>query len=351
MEARNTTGELLRVDANITDWGTNITTVNGRNHTEIPLCAIIYCTMTFLSLIIALVGLIGNAIVLWLLGFHMQRNGFSVYILNLAGADFLFLCFQIVQSLHIILDTLYSKTIDIPLFSFVVLNIAYLCGLSMLSAISIERSLSVRCPIWYRSQRPRHTSAVICTLLWFLSLLLSILEGEECGFLFDSLGHGWCQTFDFITAAWLIVLFVALLGSSLILMVTIFCGTHRIPVTRLYVTIGCTVLVFLLFGLPYGIYQFLLEWIENFNYVVLCDFYSVTIFLSCVNSCANPIIYFLVGSVRHRRFQCRSLKLLLQRAMQDTSEEEECEEGVSSERSRETKTVWQRLRSVLIRQK
>lgn len=339
MEERNSSGELLPVDLNTPDWGTNITAPNGRNHTGIPLCGIMFCTMIFLSLIIALVGLVGNAIVLWLLGFHMRRNGFSVYILNLAGADFLFLCFQIVHCIHIILDIFYSKTVDTPLFSFVVSNFSYLCGLSMLSAISIERSLSVMCPIWYRCRRPRHTSAVTCTLIWFLSLLLSLLEGKGCGLLFDGLGPDWCQTFDFITAAWLIVLFVVLLGSSLALMVTIFCGSHRIPVTRLFVTIMCTVLVFLFFGLPYGIYQFLLEWIENFDYVVPCDFYSVTLFLSCANSCANPVIYFLVGSIRHCRFQRNTLKLLLQRAMQDTLEEEECEEKSSSERSKEMKRV------------
>ncbi|XP_036032813.1 mas-related G-protein coupled receptor member X2-like [Onychomys torridus] len=297
--------------------------------------------MTSLSLIIGLVGLVGNAIVLWVLGFHMHRNAFSVYILNLAVADFLFICFQIVLCLHIILVICYSKIIDIPSFCFVVLNFAYLCGLSILSAISFERSLSVMWPIWYRCHRPRHTSTVICTLLWFLSLLLSVLEGKECGFLFDSLGLSWCQVFDFITAAWLMVLFVVLLGSSLALMVTIFCGSHRIPVTRLYVTIVCTVLVFLLCGLPYGIYWFLLEWIGNFQSVVLCDFYPVTICLSCLNSCTNPIIYFLVGSIRNRRFQRNTIKLLLQRAMQDTPVEEESGGVDSSGRSRGMKTVWQ----------
>ncbi|KAL6088365.1 hypothetical protein STEG23_024376 [Scotinomys teguina] len=338
-EERNSSGELLPVDPSIPDWVINITASNGRNHTGIPLCGITFCTVIFLSLIIGLVGLVGNAIVLWFLGLHMHRNAFSVYILNLAAADFFFMCFQIVRCLHIILKIFYSKTIETPPFCLVVLNFAYLCGLGMLSAISFERSLSVRWPIWYRCHRPRHTSAVTCTLLWLLSLLLSLLEGKGCGLLFDSLGPDWCRTFDFITAAWLIVLFVVLLGSSLALMVTIFCGSHRIPVTRLFVTIVCTVLVFLFCGLPYGIYQFLLEWIENVDYVVPCDFYAVTIFLSCANSCANPVIYFLVGSFRHCRFQWQTLKLLLQRAMQDTLEEEECEERSSSERSKEMKRV------------
>ncbi|XP_059132038.1 mas-related G-protein coupled receptor member B1-like [Peromyscus eremicus] len=322
MEESYSIGELLRVDSDIPDWSTNVTAVNGRNHTGVSFCDIVFYTMIFLSLITGLVGLVGNAIVLRFLGFHMHRNAFSVYILNLAGADFLFMYFQIVHSLLFILEIFYSIPTGIYTFSFVVSNFAYLCGLNILSAISIERCLSVMWPIWYRCHRPRHTSAVICTLVWFLSLLLSLLDWTACGYLSGSLGLGWCQTLHYITTAWLILLFVVLLGSSLALMVTIFCGSRRIPVTRLYVTIVCTVLVFLFFGLPFGIYYFLLSWIENFDDFLSCYFLPLTRILSCFNSCANPIIYFLVGSIRHHRFQRNTLKLLLQRAMQDTPEEE-----------------------------
>ncbi|NWI61907.1 MAS protein, partial [Calyptomena viridis] len=33
-------------------------------------------------------GLVGNGMVMWFLGFHMKRSPFTVYILNLAVADF-----------------------------------------------------------------------------------------------------------------------------------------------------------------------------------------------------------------------------------------------------------------------
>ncbi|XP_040589284.1 mas-related G-protein coupled receptor member X2-like isoform X2 [Mesocricetus auratus] len=152
----------IRVNPNTPEWETNIIAGNGRNDTETSFCNIISHTMIWLSLIIGLIGLIGNATVLWFLGFHMQRNVFSVYMLNLAGADFLFMCFQIARCIHIIMDTFYSNIISTPLFYFVVLNFAYLCGLSMVSAISIERCLSAIWPIWYRCQRPRYTSAALC---------------------------------------------------------------------------------------------------------------------------------------------------------------------------------------------
>ncbi|NXB82922.1 MRGRD protein, partial [Donacobius atricapilla] len=37
---------------------------------------------------ISLCGLVGNGVVMWFLGFHTKQNPFTVYILNLAVADF-----------------------------------------------------------------------------------------------------------------------------------------------------------------------------------------------------------------------------------------------------------------------
>ncbi|XP_008825615.1 mas-related G-protein coupled receptor member X2-like [Nannospalax galili] len=327
----------------ISTWGTEITAVKRYAIIRLTPCDIRSLTLDFLVLIFAVVGLAGNAIVLWLLGFGMRRDAFTVYVLNLAGADFLFLCILTVYSLERIIDSFYpvSNSESILVFVFIGLIFAYLVGLSMLSAISAERCLSVLWPIWYRCRRPRHASAVICALLWALSLLLSILEGKRCGSMLPSFDYDWCRASDFISAAWVIALFVVLSGSSLVLLVRIFYRPHRMPVTRLYVTIALTVLVFLLLGLPFGIEWFLLAWIEDFYFSLPCHLYGLTKFLSSVNSCVNPIIYFFVGSIRRCRFQRRhprTFKLILQRAMQDIPEEEEGETG-SSEKPGEVETV------------
>ncbi|XP_076399600.1 mas-related G-protein coupled receptor member B4-like isoform X2 [Peromyscus maniculatus bairdii] len=338
MEERNTSEELPGMDLATLAWRTNNTGVNESYYNPNLTCKTMSQTLNILIVIIALIGLVGNATVLWLLGFHMHRNAFSVYILNLAGADFLFLCFQTVYSIS---DIIHNHNIHIGLEKYlrIVFNFTYLSGLSMISAISAERCLSVVWPIWYRCRRPRHTSAVMCALLWALSLLLSLLEGMACGLLYDGFGYGWCEKLDFITFAWLVVLVVILSGSTLTLLVRIFCGSRRMPVTRLYVTIAFTVLVFLLFGLSYGIYWFFILWIWWPLDIFPCDIYAITTFLSCVNSCANPIIYFFVGSIRHCRFQRLTLKMLLQRAMQDTPEE--VGEGRGSAREpREQEIVW-----------
>ncbi|XP_013205704.1 mas-related G-protein coupled receptor member B2-like [Microtus ochrogaster] len=325
--SRSISGDFIIKDSNISTWETTITAQNGSIYTDSSQCEILSQAMIYLSLVFTLVGMPGNAIVLWILGFNMRRNAFSVYILNLAMADFLFLSFKFVHYLLYIIN-ISSIFIKIPIFLFVVQTLSYISGLSFLSAISVERCLSVLWPIWYRCRRPRHTSAVTCALLWAISLLLSLLHGEACFLLFNNNLFLSCETLNYISDYWSIVLFVVLCGSSLILLVRIVCGTQRIPVTRLFMIIMLTVLFFLIFGLPFGIYFLLQKWFGNLNDGNMCHLF-VTVFLYCVNSSANPIIYFFIGSIRHQTFQRKSLKLFLQRAMQDTPEEEGGERACS----------------------
>lgn len=118
--------------------------------------------------------------------------------------------------------------------------------------------------------------------------------------------------------------FVILCGSNLILLVRMLCGPRRLPSTRLYVTIGLSVLVFLLCGLPIGILRTFSAKVQFQNQ--LSNFKAIeriAFLLSSVSSTANPIIYFFVGSCRQKQQQRqwpRSLKLVLQKALEEADE-------------------------------
>nr|XP_002709243.2 mas-related G-protein coupled receptor member X2 [Oryctolagus cuniculus] len=307
----DSTDWFLSTNSSVPTWETEMTTLNGSNETTAPTPDKQLPILRGLTFVIALLGLAGNAAVLWLLGFRIRKNAFSIYILNVAGADFLFLCCRVVVCLF---DHFNLFNTSVSGF-FPVWNFFYLVGLSILSAISTDRCLSVLWPVWYRCRRPRHLSSVLCALLWALSLVLSVLEGKHCGFLFGYWEKARCRNSDFFTAAWLVFLFLILSGSSLALLLRILCSSRKLPLTRLYVTVLLTVLIFLLCGLPYGIKWYLLFWIDSFN--LPAHFHPVMVLLSCVNSSANPIIYFFVGSCRRWR-QGQTLKQVLQRALQDT---------------------------------
>ncbi|XP_066109958.1 mas-related G-protein coupled receptor member X2-like [Saccopteryx bilineata] len=315
---RVTIAECLSKNTTITPWGTELTPTNGIDQAT-PKYDKNSLIPTILGFIIALVGLPGNVAVLWLLGFRIRRKAFSVYVLNLAAADFLFLCCYTTYALDRFTGYFSSISAHILHFFFSVATTAYITGLSILSAISTERCLSVLWPIWYRCRRPKHMSAVLCSLLWALSLLLSLLDEMFCHIL-DSNTSVVCKVIYLITFAWLILLFVILSGSSLALLTRLLCGSQRVQLTQLYVTVMLTVLVFLLCGLPIGI---LTTWYQH-DLISCIDKYLVPIILSCVNSCANPIIYFFVGSFRQRWWKRRqNLRVVLQRALQDTPEVDE----------------------------
>ncbi|XP_021078212.1 mas-related G-protein coupled receptor member B8-like [Mus pahari] len=322
------------MDSSFPDWDVEFREWNESYFMESSSCDNMSLAMSLLSIIIAFIGLAGNAIVLWLLGFHIHRNAFSVYILNLAGANFLFLCPYIVFYLVKISVHYYSINIHIILLLNTVSTLAHLAGVSMITAISAEYWLAVILPNWFHGGRPKHTSAVICTLLWALSLLLSLWDGIICGVLDHIYNWDMCWKFDLIILVWLLVLFVVLARSNQALLFRIFCGSQQTPVTRLYVTILLTALVFLICGFPFEIGSYLLYWKTEIYLIMPCNtFHETILLLSCVNSCANPIICLLVGSIKHCQFQCGGLRLLLQRAIQDTPEEEgeEVEEVVEQE--------------------
>nr|CDG86224.1 TPA: Mas-related G protein-coupled receptor g7 [Mus musculus] len=270
-------------------------------------------------IIFGLVGLTGNGIVFWLLGFRMHRNAFLVYILNLALADFLFLLCHIINSTMLLLKVLPLNWILFHCFN-TIRTVLYITGLSMLSAISTERCLSVLCPIWYRCRRRENTSAVMCAVIWVLSLLICILNSYFCYYSGPKdVNNSVCLVSKFFISTYPMFLFVVLCLSTLTLLARLFCGAGKRKFTRLFVTIILTILVFLLCGLPLGFYWFLLHCIKGSFSVLHNRLFQASLVLTSVNSCANPIIYFFVGSFRDR-VKHQTLKMVLQNALQDTPE-------------------------------
>ncbi|KFP23783.1 Proto-oncogene Mas, partial [Colius striatus] len=179
----------------------------------------------------------------------------------------------------------------------------------LLTAISIERCLSVLCPIWCRSHRPKHLSALVSSLLWGVSLLLNTLGYVLCSVRRSA---GTCQllliaigALDFLFCTPLMLLF------SLTLFLKVKCSSQHFKTGRLFTVIMLTVLFFLIFAVPLSV-------LILFDFLGYKFLYSPEIgfVLSCVNSSLNPVIYFLVGSYRDKRIKL-TLRLAFQRAFED----------------------------------
>uniref|UniRef100_A0A8C9PB91 MAS related GPR family member D n=1 Tax=Spermophilus dauricus TaxID=99837 RepID=A0A8C9PB91_SPEDA len=140
---------------------------------------VVYLAASSLAMFTSVCGAAGNGAVVWLLSVGVQRTPFCVYMLNLAVADLLFLlCMASVLTLETpSLADSHTKVHEVVRR---VMYFAYTASLSLLTAISVQRCLSVLFPLWYKCRRPRHLSTVVCSLLWALALLMNTLTTLFC---------------------------------------------------------------------------------------------------------------------------------------------------------------------------
>uniref|UniRef100_A0A670JIV4 G-protein coupled receptors family 1 profile domain-containing protein n=1 Tax=Podarcis muralis TaxID=64176 RepID=A0A670JIV4_PODMU len=249
-------------------------------------------------LVTCCVGFLGNGTVIWLLVFHIRRKPFTTYILNLAIADFAFLL-----NLEIYAFTWFPYYV-LHSIAFCLLSFTYNTGQLLLTAISIDRCLSVLFPIWHRCVRPTHLSTTVCALIWLLSCLLGVmLYILEKYYTFPS----WLSdTGQYVLTGLLCLPLMTI--STVILFLKVCFKSHPRKRGRLLMVILLTLLFFLVLAFPLNALLLAvaiggLNIPGLFHYAFLC---------ASLDSCVNPYLYFLVGSRKGGQSR-ESLLAILQR--------------------------------------
>ncbi|XP_034980324.1 mas-related G-protein coupled receptor member H-like [Zootoca vivipara] len=292
--------------------GTYNSSYNDQGHShynpfEISIISIIYGFI----LVICCVGFLGNGIVIWLLGFHIRRKPFTTYILNLAVADFAFLL-----SLEFFYSIEYTEFVGLLQFYRIVLCLfasTYNTGQLLLTAISIDRCVSVLFPIWHRCARPTHLSTTVCALIWVLSCLLCLIVYilQETYFRISD------NTFLYILIAYFQFLLTGLLClplmtiSTVILFIKVCFKSHPRKRGRLLIVILLTLLFFLMLAFPLN--AFLLGGFIGLNIPIQLHYGFLC---ASLNSSVNPFLYFLVGRKKGGRSR-ESLMVILQRVLNE----------------------------------
>ncbi|XP_027716281.1 mas-related G-protein coupled receptor member D-like [Vombatus ursinus] len=268
-------------------------------------------------LFICLCGVLGNGIVLWLLTFHIRRTPFSVYVLNLAGSDLTYVFLEIVWVINYLINRPMFINI-IYLLTNMGLHVTFTVGLGLLASISTQRCLSILFPIWYRNHNPKRGPMVVCGLLWILSLILNLPKVYYCVVKMENLPPPGCDIMSKLSGTLMLSMLLLMTLSSLILFIRILWSAQKYKPKKLVSLILLTVFVFLLCAVPHGINHSVFNWKAMYNHT----FHEISYLLSCVNSSANPFIYFFIGSLRHQRLK-EPLRVVLQRALRDDSEPSE----------------------------
>ncbi|XP_070604445.1 proto-oncogene Mas-like [Erythrolamprus reginae] len=261
-------------------------------------------TLSSLIILICIPGIIGNGMVIQLLGCKMKRNSFTVYIVNLATADSGTLVL-------LLLTTILSLTNSShPLIIIECFICTYCTGQFLLTIISIDRCLALFFPIWYRCHQSPYLSHILCAFSWLVSLLLCAIHFA----LFDT-----SETIKFppfyhiLICTFTCIPFMVV--SSLALFIKGYLKSQMQKRGKLLKVTLLALFFFLAFSIPpSAIYLKESLFKQRFVHLITYGYLCVSL-----NSSANPLIYFLLGRKKEHHYMFNP-NIILQRVFKEEEE-------------------------------
>uniref|UniRef100_A0A8C1WPR3 G-protein coupled receptors family 1 profile domain-containing protein n=1 Tax=Cyprinus carpio TaxID=7962 RepID=A0A8C1WPR3_CYPCA len=238
------------------------------------------------------VGLTGNGLVIFLTGCRMKTTVNSIWFLNLAIADFLFMLSSIIN----LLSALGQLNMYDSIFFLVV--------------ISLDRCLCTWMAVWAKSKQTLLKAKIICITVWVSSIGCSIPS-----FTFDMFTRASLIRYHFTVGFLIPFLIIASSYIAIGVRIKRFKSVKQLRSYRVIITI-ILFFFFFLCCFPYHVCSFYAvtavgnNWSDN---KVLLTAMIVSIYLVYLNSCLNPILYVFMCDEYKKKLK-QSLLLVLETA-------------------------------------
>ncbi|XP_027854749.1 C5a anaphylatoxin chemotactic receptor 1 [Xiphophorus couchianus] len=305
----------------------------GENFTEfnlIPPIQPIQIVSLVLYALVVLLGVPGNALVLWVTGFCMNRSVTSIWFLNLALTDLL--CCLSLPLLMVPLahdDHWHFGSLACTLVKGLFYLVMYASVLQLV-LISVDRLLLVKKAVWCQNNRRPRYAAWACVAVWCLALLGSIPQFVYARLIEKGELKRECLLAYSKESVWPIASFRFVMGFILPFSVIVFChlvvysttcrgmSRGRARSKRTVRVIVVVVLSFFLCWLPVHIMDFidLATPLSSSHSPRIYMAQVLTVCLAYFNSCLNPLIYVCVGR-SFKDSMNRSLRHILHFATED----------------------------------
>ncbi|XP_073426013.1 formyl peptide receptor 2-like [Dendrobates tinctorius] len=277
-----------------------------------------------LYIIIFALGTMGNGLVIWIAGFRMKKTVSTIWFLHLAIADFLCcasLPLQIAQWTFPPKDSLFI----ICILNVILLGLNMNTSVLLLTAMSIDRWVSVMWPFWARVHRTRKLVRITSVIIWVSCLL--VVGFVTLATIFSSYDlTEWCiidrythislhkikRRFRLIRSVIMFVIPFLIIFSTYI---TIFLKIRKSKRSqRSSRIITSVILCFFICWFPYYLWPLTPMYSGYFIHFHLIN--TIVTTLACLNSCINPIIYVFMSKDFQQGF-FRSIPSRLERALDD----------------------------------
>ncbi|KAL8220054.1 UNVERIFIED_CONTAM: hypothetical protein K2H54_038008 [Gekko kuhli] len=273
---------------------------------------VIWAALTLYALI-SLLGILGNAAVIVVMGFQMRHTVNTVWFLNLSVADLLcclalpFLAVPLASDHHWGLGGFACKLLP----SLIILNM--FASVLLLVVISVDRCALVVKPVWCQNHRSKLLALALCAAAWALATLLTLPSFFARTLAHDSLSHKVMCVVKYprlnethaaaevsvaatrFALAFLVPLVVISLCYGLLL-----CrvrGSRFMRSQKTLVVVLVVIAGFFVCWAPYHVVGLILasEHPSSQLYRALYSADPLVVALAYLNSCINPVIYVIAG--------------------------------------------------------
>ncbi|KAL2098699.1 hypothetical protein ACEWY4_005179 [Coilia grayii] len=283
---------------------------------------VLYC-------VIFLVGTTGNGLVIYVTGFKMKTTVKSVWFLNLALADFIYTLFLIFNIISLPLNNKWLFGDFMCKLNSLVQVSTMFASIFLLTAISLDRCLSVFLVIWAHSKRTPKTARYVCIFVWLLSLGCSIpfvitrsVVNNKCVKASDPLTNRTHVWFRFVVG--FVIPFIVITCCYVAIGVRAS-QKRRKKTLRPYIVILTIILTFFICWLPLQICDLIMRDQYYIYYHVSQELYNsslynmahsastVAVAFTFLNSSLNPFLYMFICEEFKQRLR-RSVFLVLEHA-------------------------------------
>ncbi|XP_012726676.2 G-protein coupled receptor 1 [Fundulus heteroclitus] len=263
-------------------------------------------------------GLIGNGAVIWVTGFKSKRTINSVWLLNLAVADFVFVLFLPLYIDYILRDFHWNFGLTMcKMNSFVSVMNMY-ASVLFLTVLSVDRYVSVVHLNWCQRYRTVDRAWLVCGLVWLAAALLSchaLIFRDTMRFGSKVVCYMNYHMTDRHTAAAIHAALVsirttvgfllpltAISVTGILLAIQMKQSQGFVRVSSFSKTVTAVILAFFFCWAPFHIFSLMELFVHSSIslHVVLRAGFPLATSLGFFNSCINPLLYVLLSKkVRH----------------------------------------------------
>ncbi|XP_059214531.1 chemerin-like receptor 1 [Centropristis striata] len=274
-----------------------------------------------LNIIISVIGLVGNAIVIWICGWKMKRTVINTWYISLAISDFMFCAILPLEVFYMITSHWPFGLVLCKLTSSALFLNMYSC-VFLLVLISADRCIMISFPVWSHNHRSVRKAFGVVVLMWVLSALLTLPS-----LLFrQTTVHGsvtQCHTSYMDHSKHKAVVLTRFICGFLIpFLVIVFCSSvlcvklRRLTMksTKPYKVMAALILSFFFCWVPYHAFVLLESDLKNHSLEVLQNGLKVGATLAAANSFITPALYVFIGN-DFKQILKRSLTSRIEEAM------------------------------------